>query len=146
MDSDNIRETISIIKEYPQIFARKFAFTVPTGIAYSLAIFFMALWCFTEDVPSVSKYIIISVLLYICLIFPVNILIRFRQAHERELDFIEFILEDVMDEESPNDTNEVFDGHVKTKKKYGMSEEELRCFALQCNDYVEKQELEGKEE
>lgn len=34
---------------------------------------------------------------------------------------------------------------VKAKKKYRMSDEELRCFALQCNDYVEKRDTEYEE-
>lgn len=131
---NNAKFLFEILRENPLIFVRKFAITVPTGVLYFSTMFFLAMDCLSEDVPPVGRYIVVEVLLYMCVILPVNILIRLRQAHEKGIDFAEFVLdkEDVSDERIM-DLPENSVKHVKKVKKHGMSEEELRCFALQCN-------------
>lgn len=138
-----VRELFETLKENPLMVIRKVAITVQTGVLFAAVVLLLISMCLNDGISCGVKYLGIGLLLYVCLILPTNIMIRWRQAQKMELDFREYIL----DKENDGDNTDLPDAptvRVKTTSKRVMNQEELRCFALQCNDYVEKQESEEK--
>ena len=152
------------VKENPLMFIKKLVFTVPAGILFFITAVLLTFAEVDGKPITVRGYFSICILTYICFIIPINVVIRLFQvatwkinrmgysAYEKEKKGISYYakmpvlcLEEREDKRGMFEVKEKGARKESVKKKRGMSTEELRCFALQCNDYVERQETENEE-
>ena len=95
-----VRELVETLKENPLMVIRKVAITVQTGVLFAAAVLLLISMCLNDGISCGVKYLGIGLLLYVCLILPTNIMIRWRQAQKMEIDFREYILGKEDDEDN----------------------------------------------